>query len=49
MNSNYFIDGEKIRFVVGDVTTIFDSDDAEGFYQAYLAWVAEGNEAQPWV
>lgn len=48
MNQVYFIDGENIKLVVGDIVTIFNKQDAEGYYQAYLAWVAEGNEAQPW-
>jgi hypothetical protein len=39
---NYFI------FVDGSTSVTFTSEDKEGFYQAYLAWVAEGNTAEEW-
>jgi hypothetical protein len=26
----------------------FTSEDKEGYYKAYLAWIAEGNTAEEW-
>jgi hypothetical protein len=40
---NYFI------FIDGLTSVTFTSEDAEGFYQAYLAWVDAGNTPLEWV
>ncbi len=46
----YFINNITgfIKYVDGNMTCIFNEECREGFYQAYLAWVAEGNTAEEW-
>lgn len=43
----YWIDGDRIRFDDGVNNGTFTSE-ATSHYQAYLAWVAEGNIAEEW-
>jgi hypothetical protein len=49
----YFIEfpqGKTIFKIVGDVTYSFnDNDEGNSDHQAYLAWLAEGNEPEPYV
>lgn len=42
------LSGIPVIYRVEDETWIPTSDEGNLDYQAYLAWVAEGNEAQPW-
>ena len=44
----YYQKENRFIFVDGSTSVTFTSDDVEGFYQAYLAWVAEGNTAEEW-
>jgi len=41
-------DVTMIRFVIGDELRWIPTDDANCDYQAYLAWVADGNIAEEW-
>jgi hypothetical protein len=43
----YWIDGDKIRFDNG-VDSGYFTPEATSHYEAYLAWVAEGNTAEEW-
>jgi hypothetical protein len=47
---NYFLIKEKnnVTAVVCDNGISFSCDEANTDYQAYLAWVAEGNTAEEW-
>lgn len=50
--TNYFLRTNRgyqdVVRVQDDETVYIPMDEANMDYQAYLAWVAEGNEAQPW-
>ena len=37
-----------IRYNENETVTSFTTDPANTDYQAYLTWVAEGNEAEEW-
>jgi hypothetical protein len=39
---------DGINFIVFDKTSWIPLDEGNSDYQAYLAWVAEGNEATEW-
>ena len=41
---NFFIDANGIVYYDNGVVV----NDGNGLYQAYLAWVAEGNTAEEW-
>ena len=41
---NFFIDANGVVYYDNGVV----ANDGNSLYPAYLAWVAEGNEAQPW-
>jgi hypothetical protein len=46
--SEYWIDGDLIRFVTSEKKGFFHKD-YEGIEMSeYLAWVAEGNTAEEW-
>jgi hypothetical protein len=45
----YYQKENRFIFIDGSTSVTFTSEDAEGFYQAYLAWVAEGNTPEEWV
>ena len=42
---NFFIDVNGIVYYDNGVVV----NDGNALYQAYLAWVAEGNEAEEWI
>lgn len=44
----YTTSNDLFILVDGPVTTTFSENETEGFYQAYLDWLAEGNEPEPW-
>lgn len=45
----FYTRGENIFILVDGTTTVtFTHEDVEGFYQAYLAWVAKGNTPEEW-
>jgi hypothetical protein len=44
----YYQKENRFIFIDGSISVVFTSEDKEGFYQAYLAWVAEGNTATEW-
>ena len=48
MSTRYYIDGDRIHFTSESASGTFTQDDAEGYYQAYLEWVAQGNTAEEW-
>ena len=43
-----FIDHLGNSFVVSDEGSFIPTDEGNRDYQAYLAWVAEGNVAEEW-
>jgi hypothetical protein len=42
------LDGEPMSIIDLDELWQFPIDESNGRYQAYLAWVAEGNIAEEW-
>ena len=46
--NRYWVDGDLIRFETSEKTGFMHKDYDGIEMPEYLAWVAEGNEAQPW-
>jgi hypothetical protein len=46
----YFLNSESnlIKHIDGDTTYVFSDQCAEGWYEKYLAWLAEGNTPEEW-
>ena len=43
-HTNFFIDNNGVVYYDGGVVV----NDGNSLYEAYLAWIAEGNEPQEW-
>ena len=48
MTTQYWTDGNVIHFSNENGSGTFTQEDQEGYYAAYLAWIAEGNTAEEW-
>ena len=47
-NNEGFSQNSKASFLFDDGNCLWSFRESHRFYQAYLAWVAEGNTAEEW-
>ena len=46
--NQFWVDGDYVRFVIGDRCGLFSNTYEGEEKQQYLAWLAEGNEPEEW-
>jgi len=44
----FYLFDDYYLYIDGDFNACFTAESTEGYYQQYLAWVAEGNTAEEW-